>query len=116
MQFYWFLLGSLAVWRMTHLLGFEDGPWDIFDWVRLRLGHGMLRKMSECFYCLTLWVALLVAFVIGETWKAKLLLWPALSGAAILLERTTNNQMDAESNTATVYYEESQEEQKHVLR
>ena len=39
------------------------------------------------FYCLSVWMAAPVAIIIGETMKEHLLLWPALSGAAILLER-----------------------------
>jgi hypothetical protein len=116
MQFYWFLLGTLAVWRITHLLGFEDGPWDLLERMRAMLGHGMVRKMFACFYCLSLWVALLVALFLGETRRAKLLLWPALSGAAIWVERTAGNEPHADSNANAVYYEDPQEEQRHVLR
>lgn len=41
----------------------------------------------DCFYCLSLWIALPFGILLGETWKERLLLWLALSGAAILLER-----------------------------
>jgi len=34
MGFYLFTLSVLCVWRITHLLYAEDGPWDLF--VRLR--------------------------------------------------------------------------------
>src|SRR5207302_5380198 len=49
MKSYEFMLGVLAVWRLTHLLTDEDGP---FDWIaRLRRRAGGLM---DCFYCLSL--------------------------------------------------------------
>jgi hypothetical protein len=89
MRFYGLLLGSLAVWRITHLLASEDGPWDLVLRLRKAAGSGFLGQMMDCFYCLSVWIALPFAFCIAESWREGLLLWPALSGAAILLERAT---------------------------
>jgi hypothetical protein len=44
----------------------------------------------DCFYCLSVWMATPVAILIGETALERVLLIPALSGTAILLERATN--------------------------
>lgn len=85
---YRLVLGVLVTWRVTHLLHAEDGPWRIL--VRLRgalVRSDMLRQLAECFYCLSLWVAAPAAYLLGETWTERLLLVPALSAAAILLER-----------------------------
>src|SRR5712664_4138555 len=90
MSFYWLVLGSLAVWRVTHLLTTEAGPWEIL----LRLRHLMAGAFSAtlvgCFYCLSLWIALPFAYFLGSGWRERGLLWLALSGAAILLERITS--------------------------
>jgi hypothetical protein len=115
MQFYWFLLGTLALWRVSHLLSFEDGPWRTLERMRQRLGRGVLRSLFDCFYCLTLWVAVPFAFALGETSKARLLLWPALSGAAILLQRITSREQRASDNSVVTYYED-EEERNDVLR
>jgi hypothetical protein len=87
MRFYWFLLGSLAVWRVTHLLQAEDGPWRISARLRRRAGSGFFGGLLDCFYCLSLWVALPLAWWLGDSSGECLLLWPALSAAAILAER-----------------------------
>jgi len=89
MRFYWLILAILGVWRLTHLLNAEDGPWNLLVKFRQCLGRGFLGELLDCFYCLTLWIALPFAWVIGQSWKERLLLWPALSGAAILLHRAT---------------------------
>jgi hypothetical protein len=89
MRFYWLVLGVLAVWRVTHLLQAEEGPWDIFLRLRRATAARMIGRALECFYCLSIWVALPLAFTIGDVVTERLMLWPALSGAAILLERAT---------------------------
>ena len=89
MRFYWLILGILAAWRITHLLAAEDGPWDWIYKLRRAAGSGMIGKMLDCFYCLSLWIAAPLAYGIGDGWKERLLLWPALSAGAILIERFT---------------------------
>jgi hypothetical protein len=90
MRFYWLMLGILAVWRVAHLLNAEDGPWNSMAKLRRFAGVGFWGELLDCFYCLSLWVAAPFAYGLGESWSEKLLLWPALSGAAILAERLTS--------------------------
>ena len=82
-----FVLGSFAVWRITHLLHAEDGPWQVFARLRRALGNSFFGQLTDCFYCLSLWTALPVALCFNQGWLYTLLLWWAMSGAAILLER-----------------------------
>jgi hypothetical protein len=90
MSFYRLILGLLTVWRITHLLQAEDGPWDVVVRLRRAAGNGFWGKLLDCFYCLSLWVAAPLAFLIGESWWERALLWPSLSAAASLLEQATN--------------------------
>jgi hypothetical protein len=85
--FYGFILGVLGVWRMTHLLSAEDGPWEAFVRLRRFAGSSIWGEMLDCFYCLSLWVSAPFALLLASTWREALLLWLALSGGAILLER-----------------------------
>ena len=112
MRFYWFALGALCVWRITHLLQAEDGPWDFVVRLRRRAGTGFWGKLLDCFCCLSLWIAAPFAVLLGENWRERLLLWPALSAAAILLERVTGG----EGGARTVLYREDQESEHGVLR
>ena len=111
MSFYFLALGILVVWRITHLFNREAGPGDIFTRLRQWVGAGFLGQLLDCFYCLSLWVALPFAALIGRTWLERFLLWPALSGAAILLEK-----MSAKTLPAIAGYYEEEVEEKHVLR
>jgi len=82
-----FILAALAVWRLTHLISKEDGPWDLLSKFRSRLGQRMVGKMVSCFNCLSLWVALPLALFVGGSVLEMLVCWLALSGSAVLLER-----------------------------
>jgi hypothetical protein len=85
----WFrlTLAVLATWRITHLLALEDGPGEIIATLRLRLGHGFLGRLMDCFFCMSLWVAAPTACFVMIKWSEWPLIWLALSGAACLLER-----------------------------
>jgi Protein of unknown function (DUF1360) len=86
---YRLVLGSLVTFRVTHLLNAEDGPWQVLARVRRAAGDGFLGSLLDCFYCLSIWVAAPLALLLGETWTERLLLIPALSAAAIAVERLT---------------------------
>ncbi len=84
-----FLIAALAVWRLTHLLTAEDGPWDVSARIRRAAGEGFFGPLLDCFYCLSIWIALPVAWVLHRDLIDGALVWLGLSGAAILLERAT---------------------------
>ena len=84
-----YVMAALAVWRLTHLLNAEDGPGKVLARLRRLAGEGFAGELLDCFYCLSLWVAAPFAWWLGRTWAEWLLLLPAISGAAILLERVT---------------------------
>jgi hypothetical protein len=113
MPFYYLILGTLGVWRITHLLNAEAGPWDLFGGLRRLAGDGMAGELLDCFYCLSLWISAPFALALGPGWRAKLLLWPAFSAGAILAERLTTHTHQNAINTVT-YFE--QPEESHVLR
>lgn len=96
-----FILATLAVWRVTHLLASEDGPADLIFRLRVKLGSGFLGKLMDCFYCLSLWIAVPFALLVTRQVMSCLLVWLALSGSACLLERVTS-----ESSAHNSYHEE----------
>lgn len=102
MEFYRLLLGVLGTWRITHLLSEEDGPWEVFAHLRRAAGNGVLAGLFGCFLCLSLWVAIPFCLLLAADKKEALLLWPALSGAAILIERMTSKQEQA---PPAIYFE-----------
>jgi hypothetical protein len=102
-DFYWLVLGILGVWRLTHLLHAEDGPWNVAALLRRRTGTGFWARLLDCFYCLSVWIAAPFAWLLGNGVKMQLLLWPALSAGAVLLERST---VSAEATRVPYWKEE----------
>jgi hypothetical protein len=89
------LVAALATWRLTHLLHKEVGPWRLLTRIRALTG---VRHDSdgtpmaypddnvfECFLCLSVWVAALVALLLLVAWW--LLVPFAFSGLAIMVNR-----------------------------
>jgi hypothetical protein len=101
--YYAFLVGTFAVWRVTHLVTEEDGPADVLVRLRGALGRSVWRTLFECFYCASVWIALPCAAVIGSTFEEKTLLWLGLSGAACVLQRVTTRPQPA------TYWEDKEE-------
>ncbi len=84
-----FILTVLVAWRVSHLLSKEDGPFDLIYLLRKKAGAGFFGSLLDCFYCVSVWVALPLGLCFGMSWWEKLLYWGAISGAACLLEQAT---------------------------
>jgi len=58
MLYFQFAVALLAVWRITHLLSKEDGPFDLIFNLRKKIGQGFFATLLDCFYCLSIWTAI----------------------------------------------------------
>jgi hypothetical protein len=88
------LLSALAVWRITHLISQEEGPWQLFFNLRRLSGGGFFGQLLHCFYCLSVWVAVPFAAWLSVLWPYRVIAWWAFSGAAILLERMSRDPLE----------------------
>lgn len=93
-----FILCALAVWRLAHLLAREDGPFDLVFKLRKSAGQGFFGALLDCFYCLSLWIAIPFAFLLCTEWLQGIVVWLALSGAASLLYKLTEKNHSEESS------------------
>ena len=84
----WFrlTLSVLATWRVSHLIAYEDGPFDVIVRLRRRAGDGVLGKLMDCPYCLSLWIAAPLALLLAREPGAWGVAWLAISGGSSLLE------------------------------
>lgn len=90
MDFALTLFWGVVVWRVTRMVWTEHGPLEIFT--RLRASLGLLQKRSggpydmvTCFYCLSVWVAVIPALFLANNLWQFLGYDMALSAAAIFL-------------------------------
>ena len=75
-------------------------------------GVGFWGKLLDCFYCLSAWVSAPLAYVIGESWPERVLLWPALSAGAILFDRASNNALKV---SPALFIEDPAQGKDHVM-
>jgi hypothetical protein len=87
------MISVLAVWRITHLLAAEDGPWDLIVRIRKKLGNTEGGHLMDCFNCLSLWVSVPFAFFVADGMLNRFVAWLALSGAACLANRLGAGQL-----------------------
>jgi hypothetical protein len=80
----------IVVWRLTHLISAEDGPFDLIIKLRKLFGNSFFGKLMDCFYCLSVWIGLLVGWYAGNNAEEIIILCLYYSGASILLEKLTN--------------------------
>ena len=100
-EIYRLCVGILVVWRVTHLLHAEDGPWNLIARARDALARRKAGGVFGCFYCSSMWVAAPAGWVLGTSVPESTLLWLAFSAGAILIERLT----DREEGNAAPYFE-----------
>lgn len=93
------LLYALAVVRVTHMLWWENGPFDVFDWLRakagisvsrlgledgfknLRYADGFWAELLNCPLCLSVWLAVpaTVAYWLNNTGLDIVAIWLAIA-------------------------------------
>lgn len=97
----YFLIFSLATWRISSLLVREDGPFFVFRKLREITGiehddEGDIFMIPEtffagllsCVWCCSVWVALgwWLFWLVSPDLAAVCAVWPAISGGALIVE------------------------------
>ena len=87
-----FLIAALATYRLSRLLADEEGPWSVFSKLRdLTPEQSSWRRGVECIMCVSVWVAVPIALLLGivgacAPWETPLV-WLALSSVTVLIRK-----------------------------
>lgn len=84
----WLGISVLVAWRLTSLLCFDSGPFDMMVKVRRVLYRLKLGNLIECFHCTALWISVFVTVAVYELSIATVFLAIATSGGASIIERS----------------------------
>lgn len=84
------VVSMLAVWRAVHILQEENGPWAIFARLQARVASmkdepGGFREGFFCFYCMSMWLSWIPAFMIVGAGLDFFIYWLAISAGAIFI-------------------------------
>jgi hypothetical protein len=92
----WFilLLGSLATFRLSHLMAKERGPLAIFERLRNAVpgGRGSLKEWLSCLWCFSLSASALVCLILWAgglhlLWGYWILHWLGFSAIALIINQ-----------------------------
>lgn len=93
---HWFvlLLGSLATFRLSHMVTKERGPLAIFERIRDAMpgGRGSVKEWINCIWCFSLSASALVCGVLWIagftlTWPYWILFWLSFSSVSLLVNK-----------------------------
>lgn len=87
MTWLWFTIAALATYYTARTIAEQDGPFGVFDRVRLRFNSGYLGKGIRCVVCVSAYTALLWALLMALLGLYDVWLWPlvwfGLAGASV---------------------------------
>lgn len=83
----WVAVCWLSVWRLTALLVYDSGPFDLLTHVRVALSKAGLHRVITCFHCAAVWVSFVVVGIIYKLQWKSFILAIGVAGAASITER-----------------------------
>lgn len=95
-DFFLLLIASLAVFRLSEMVVFDNGPWHIFKKIRAIFPQdSKLDELVECIYCMSIWMALIMtaylAWVELIPWRLYPLWCSGIAGGAIVIYRSIHS-------------------------
>ncbi len=83
----WLLLCVFAAWRVTALICYDAGPFDVLTRLRRVAVAAGLFRLITCFQCTSVWVSAAVVAVMYERRWTTILVFLAVAGAVSVVER-----------------------------
>ena len=83
------VIGAIAAYRVSYMITREEGPLGVFALVRERIDPHQktwIGRGLNCILCVSFWVTLTVALVIGASW----LEWLAMAGLIVMWREAVN--------------------------
>jgi hypothetical protein len=91
-----FVFAVFACYRLSELIAIDDGPGDMFLWLRAKCGAydigedsrpvTSLGRFIECPYCLGVWFAAVLALVLWPIGWMMPVRWLAIAGGQAFLQ------------------------------
>lgn len=85
-SYLYFIIAAFATYYSARTIAEQDGPWGIFDRLRLRFDSGYLGKGIRCIVCVSAYTGLAAALFMALLGLYDVWLWPlvwlGLAGAS----------------------------------
>jgi hypothetical protein len=83
----WLVLCWLIAWRVTAMVRYEAGPFDVFSFLRLGLARIGAQRLVTCFHCTAVWISAAVVLIVFEWHARSVFLIVAVASAVSITER-----------------------------
>lgn len=85
----WLVVGILATYRVARMMAMEDGPFDVFSWIREKAGQQTwIGRGVHCVLCLSFWLAWLSALCLPHSsLPAYAITSLAISGGVVIVHK-----------------------------
>ena len=91
MELQYFVVLSFCVYRISHLLSQEDGPFNFVINFRKLFGKSQLGQLMDCFFCISIWISFILSFIFVKDTIGNILMEGfAISGAAVAIHKLTS--------------------------
>ena len=84
---FWLVVTSLAVWRISVMICYERGPFNLLTQLRRLLVRMSLDRLVTCYHCTAFWVSVIVVGILYGLRPLSIVIVFAASGAASIIER-----------------------------
>jgi hypothetical protein len=86
-NWFWLIIAILFAWRITSLICYEAGPFDMLTRLRKAMFRLHMGGLVQCFHCMGFWIAALTALFIFEPGIFSIFEIVSISGGASIIER-----------------------------
>lgn len=86
-EWFWLVISILTVWRLTYMLCYEAGLFDILSKIRKIFYQINLGKLIDCFHCTAVWVSFICTLLVYKPTFKSLFLFLAIAGGASIIEK-----------------------------
>ena len=94
----YFILSVLAVYRVSYMIANEDGPLDMFVFIREKAGQkNWIGRGLNCVLCISFWLSAIPAattiLIVGffrSNFESFVLCWFAIAGGVLIIQKHFN--------------------------
>ena len=88
----YFTLSVLAVYRVSYMIANEDGPLDVFVFIREKAGQkNWIGRGLNCVLCISVWLSVIPAVgFFRSSFETLVLYWFAIAGGVLVIHKYFN--------------------------
>lgn len=85
----WIVMATLATYRLARMIALEDGPADVFSWLRDKVGQRTwIGRGLHCVLCISAWLCWMAALLLPlATWQEYVIASLGIAGGVVVIHK-----------------------------